>query len=290
MPLWLYGDTTPADLRNAPYAAFMLGSVYNAEICKQRGPELRTLLTLLTQQDIAAFTGKAVKETAGLTIWASVVAYNLKEPLTVIANTCNALERELHSRYSEPNTLIDLVANIDVQRLTVTRRVDNLLTLMRGPRIAPALYLKSTSIRELIDLAFSEMNFPESVSIVVDVPNTLPLVYVDVDETVRIFTNLIENALDSMAEGGILTISAQWQRNKVKIRFSDTGKGISVSQLPQVFDPFFTTKEMGTGLGLTASKLVVEAQGGTIDIESSVGQGTSVILSLPVEEEGNPHI
>jgi len=66
---------------------------------------------------------------------------------------------------------------------------------------------------------------------------------------------------------------------------TDTGVGIPADQLAKIFDPFFSTKEMGTGLGLSVVYGIVERHGGTIDIRSDVGKGTTVSLRLPVERK-----
>jgi signal transduction histidine kinase len=99
----------------------------------------------------------------------------------------------------------------------------------------------------------------------------------------QVWTNLIDNAADVMAEGGTLEITARNQDGNVVITISDTGGGIPEEILPRIFDPFFTTKEpgKGTGLGLHTVHTIVARSGGTITAETS-DKGTKFTVTLPI--------
>ena len=102
----------------------------------------------------------------------------------------------------------------------------------------------------------------------------------------QVFLNIIMNAIEAMNNGGRLEISVRERRDPrfVQVAVIDTGAGISSEHLPRIFDPFFTTKEVGknTGLGLSVSYGIVRTHGGYIDVESTVGTGTTVRVDLPV--------
>jgi two-component system sensor histidine kinase HydH len=87
-----------------------------------------------------------------------------------------------------------------------------------------------------------------------------------------------------MEQGGSLRVSLANRVNdgEVEIRISDTGDGIAPELLPQVFYPYFTTKQGGTGIGLAISQKIIADHGGTIELESEPGKGTTVIVLLPV--------
>lgn len=106
------------------------------------------------------------------------------------------------------------------------------------------------------------------------------------DSLGQVLLNLGKNALQAMPDGGSLRIRAAGSGNSVKIEVSDTGIGISPEQMPRIFEPFFTTKAKGTGLGLALCRKIVEEHGGSIGVESSVGEGTVVSMTLP--RRGNP--
>jgi len=94
---------------------------------------------------------------------------------------------------------------------------------------------------------------------------------------------LATNAVDAMPESGTLTIAARQQYNEVLIEISDTGVGIAPEHVTKIFEPFFTTKEVGrgTGLGLAVCYGILTEHGGSLDVQSTVGVGTTFTISLP---------
>jgi signal transduction histidine kinase len=89
-----------------------------------------------------------------------------------------------------------------------------------------------------------------------------------------------------MPEGGRLTVSAHAESGQVHVSVTDTGCGISQENMKKVFEPLFTTKARGIGLGLPVSKNLVEANGGSIQVESSVNVGSTFTVILPTKEKG----
>jgi len=123
----------------------------------------------------------------------------------------------------------------------------------------------------------------------------LPLIIATGDHLKQVFLNMIINALEAMPQGGRLEMATRYvsecgdhkkacaDAGFVEIEFADTGVGIPAEHINNIFDPFFTTKSKGMGLGLSVSYGIVERHGGQIQLESEVGEGTTVIVRLPVE-------
>jgi signal transduction histidine kinase len=88
-----------------------------------------------------------------------------------------------------------------------------------------------------------------------------------------------------MERGGILRIETYLFKDKVEVAISDSGSGIPSEQMEKIFDYYYTTKEKGVGLGLPIAHRIIEAHGGHLKVESRVGYGTKVIVTLPVEKE-----
>jgi two-component system NtrC family sensor kinase len=128
-----------------------------------------------------------------------------------------------------------------------------------------------------------ETRFAENIGEVIGDPSRLE----------QVFLNLFVNAADAMREkGGKLKITTSAVNHRVRVVVEDTGIGIDEAHLPHIFEPFFTTKEpgLGTGLGLSIVYGVIQSHNGTIDVESTPGEGTTFIVSLPasaVENNGN---
>jgi signal transduction histidine kinase len=107
---------------------------------------------------------------------------------------------------------------------------------------------------------------------------------VNLDPTLfaRALTNMIENALHAMPGGGTLTITARQAGDSAVVEVADTGVGMDADDLQKIFEPYFSTKATGTGLGLTIAKRNIELNGGTIDVRSERGVGTTVVITLPL--------
>jgi len=97
----------------------------------------------------------------------------------------------------------------------------------------------------------------------------------------RTFLNIFVNAVQSIENGGTITVNVEEAKNHYVVRIEDTGCGISQENLSKIFDPFFSTKETGTGLGASIVRNIIEAHGGSIRIESEEGTGTKVTIELP---------
>jgi signal transduction histidine kinase len=108
-------------------------------------------------------------------------------------------------------------------------------------------------------------------------------VFVDSQQIGQVLTNLVTNAYQAMPTGGKLTIQGEVAKDYVRILVTDTGRGISPENIQKIFEPLFTTKAKGIGLGLAVSKNMVEANGGTIEVASREGKGSTFTINLPTE-------
>ena len=121
-------------------------------------------------------------------------------------------------------------------------------------------------------------------TVTLDLPETLPPMWVDGRQIQQVFRNLISNAVEAMAEGGTLAIRAveNSQEGTVSVSVRDSGSGMPPEVLARLFQPLFTTKARGIGLGMVVVKNLTEANGGTITVESEVGKGSVFSVTLPV--------
>ncbi len=131
-----------------------------------------------------------------------------------------------------------------------------------------------------------------NIRIVKNLDPFLPFVRGNSGQLKQVFMNIIVNAAEAIHGNGTLTITTSLSpdRKTVWIEFADTGEGIPEENLSRIFDPFFTTKDVGkgTGLGLATSYGIVQDHGGTINVRSKVGLGTSFIIELPIQPQTQP--
>ena len=119
------------------------------------------------------------------------------------------------------------------------------------------------------------------------------LIYADKNQLIRVFTNIIQNAIQAIPEhrkGNISMVVTKLKDNFIRITIIDNGEGITPEKGERLFEPYFTTKSSGTGLGLAMCKDIIEKFNGRISFESQLGEGSSFHIDLPVEdanEEGS---
>jgi len=188
------------------------------------------------------------------------------------------LRDELAVKPSNAEIVDELLAQID----RLEQLVRDLLTYAR-PR---ALNRQPFDLQELLDRLLRR--YKESVD---DAGITIHRIYgpgtgsvtADLQQMEQVFLNLIHNAVQAMESGGTLTVSTRAGDGDIAISFRDDGKGIPPGDLARVFQPFFTTKHRGSGLGLPIVKKIVEAHGGSIEVETEPGEGTTATVKLPSE-------
>ena len=159
-----------------------------------------------------------------------------------------------------------------------------------------ALNLSKQSLAPVLQavLALMEANLSHhQIELVLDVSPETPEIEFDSDKLKQAFMNVVLNAMEAMPKGGVLKVSTVMDADKsLGIKVVDTGIGIPKADLEHLFEPFFTRKTRGTGLGLANVKRILEQHGGRVEIESTLGAGTTVLMWLPMEisEIGNKEI
>jgi two-component system NtrC family sensor kinase len=139
----------------------------------------------------------------------------------------------------------------------------------------------------------SHQKHGEQVSFEIQTAGDLPSVSGDPGQLQQVIIALATNAVDAMPQGGQLTITTRRNGESVQVEVSDTGLGIAPENVPKIFEPFFTTKEVGkgTGLGLAVCYGILTEHGGSLDVQSTVGVGTTFTISLPaISDDGEEQV
>ncbi len=209
---------------------------------------------------------------------AASLAHEVRNPL----NSINLQLVLLSRRIGKTPERAQLEALVEAARREVVRLealVQEFLSLSSLDRLKVTHRSPGQVLREVKEL-MEPFARERGVAVREDIPEALPEVALDSDKLRQALINLVRNAIEAMAEGGTLTLSAEVGEGEVVLRVGDTGAGIP--QGVDVFDVFLTTKEGGTGLGLPIARRIVEAHGGRLGYESHPGAGTVFAVSLKV--------
>lgn len=215
----------------------------------------------------------------------ATASHELRTPLTSIQMGVYLLLERAAGELTEKQVEVLSACRDDCDRLDKLMR--DLLDLSRieAGESKPTLALVRT--KDLIDEATEELRpqvESKGLDFKVDVPITLPPVRVDRTQVERVLTNLVVNAI-RYTQTGEIKISVQPRGNSVAVSVSDTGSGIPQEYLPHIFDKFVQVPGAttgGAGLGLAISRLIVEAHGGQISVQSEPGKGSTFTFTLPV--------
>lgn len=218
---------------------------------------------------------------ASLGVLASEVAHEINNPIGVILGYSSFLE----SKLADDEKIKNYVIEIKKESQRCKKIVENFLNYARIPNPV----LKEINLNAVLDEIISfASNHPDIQDIDIEkhFDKDLPLIMADEDQIKQVAINLIFNAASAIEGSGKITISTErGLEGFVNILFKDTGKGIPEEHLERIFEPFFTTKPKGTGLGLAIARQIVKQHLGNISIQSELGKGTLVVVSLPIDRD-----
>lgn len=237
------------------------------EMVEERTKELLDAQEQLVRKEKLAVLGQL----------AGGVGHELRNPLGVISNSVYYLKMVLPDADKK---ILDYLGTISSE---VNRSTEIVSDLVNFSRTKPA-EKERIEVSELIVQVLERHSPSEKVEVTTQVASDLPLVFVDARQIGQVLDNLVTNAYQAMPEGGKLPIKAKAEEDKVLVSFMDTGCGISQENMKKLFEPLFTTKAKGMGLGLAVSKNLVEASGGSIEVESEEGKGSTFTVILPTKE------
>lgn len=221
---------------------------------------------------------------AGLHTLSAGVAHELRNPLSAIDLNLHLLEEELRAG-TRPSSTLDKylhVLNAETRRLSAI--LDNFMKFARPG----SFRLHAVDTEKLLSHIMSLLQYEAQdrrIQLISKAPDTLPALMGDETEISQVLVNVIVNAFQAMPNGGecqvvirgIKTDEKEW----VELTVQDSGIGIKKAELSRLFEPFYTTKTAGSGLGLAIAYRIVQDHEGTIQVSSTPGIGTAVVIKLP---------
>ena len=202
----------------------------------------------------------------------SELAHDIRGPLQTITNSLFLMERKPGDTTYFPK--------MGEALKQATALLDAFREYYRGHEITPM----QGDLNKLLEKALEEIQIPSTIQISTDLSSSLPQIMLDLMKIKRVFSIIINNAIEAMPNGGRLVISTGISGDRILATVSDTGIGIPEAAREKIFVAFGSKKKGGFGLGLAATKAIVEAHGGSISFESEVGKGTTFIVAMPVDK------
>lgn len=207
---------------------------------------------------------------------AAGLVHDLSHPIQNIGNSCKLIQKmfeDLEYRETFKKT-------VERELVIVKRVLDDLRNIARP---IPLERFPVDLNRTVADAAESMEPHAETAGLTLRTELTPETVFIegDVFALGRVYRNLILNAIQATAPGGLIVVASEARADSVQVRIYDTGCGIPPDRIGQIFEDFVTTKRRGLGLGLAISKKIVEQLGGQISVTSEVGKGTTFVIEFP---------
>jgi signal transduction histidine kinase len=216
------------------------------------------------------------------------VSHELRTPVAIIRGYADLMEKEeLGELQAEQKEAISVI----VRRSTLLGKIVEDLTTMMETKAHP-VYRESVPLLEVIERSVEDFRTSldkAGLTLALNLPSFTPPVQGNSAHITRLIDNLISNAIKFTPSGGTIGISLTSDNDEITLQVCDSGVGIPADKIGRIFDRFYqvdgstTRRYGGTGLGLALVKEIATAHGGSIDVESTVGQGSTFTLKLPIE-------
>ena len=261
----------------------------DVRILADTADELRRLVDDFNAMTATLATQRAeLARSNQLKAWAQMarqVAHEIKNPLTPIQLAAEHLQRVHADQHSPLGQVVDQCVVTILGQVRLLRQIASDFSNFAAE---PTPRFEDVSVAELLSDVMQPYRLAASERLRIDVfvPGGLPLVRIDRTLVARAVTNLVENAIQAMPQGGTMTVTARAVAAGVSVAVADTGVGMDAEAARRAFEPYFSTKTGGSGLGLPNAKRYVEISGGSTDLESAPGGGTTITLTLPAVPPG----
>ncbi|GAE95370.1 two-component sensor histidine kinase [Gracilibacillus boraciitolerans JCM 21714] len=205
---------------------------------------------------------------------AAGITHEIRNPLTSIKGLLELKQMDEDPSDKYTPIILDEVNRIDT--------IVNDLMMLGKPKSHSFSRENVPHILEYVVSLLKPLAVKNNIKLKTKIAEDLQPIYCDEIQIKQVFINLVKNAIESMENGGEITIAANLSNDNVVIEVIDQGVGIPQEKIPKMGEPFYTTKETGTGLGLMVSIKIIEEHQGDVLIDSEVDRGTSVTVILPI--------
>ncbi len=251
---------------------------YGAQIQKSFDDEIGELCDTINEMSTEIKTAERMK-----TDFISSVSHELRTPLTAISGWSETL-----MSVNDPAEVRKGIKIIQSESVRLTKLVEELLdfTRLEGGRMK--MQIAEMDVRAVLEEAvymFMDILKRDGIELIYNDPDDIPMISGDQERLKQVFLNILDNAAKHGAEGQKIEVSLDADESSVYVNVRDFGAGIPDEELPHVKSKFYkgSTKSRGSGIGLAISDEIVRMHGGTVDIYSTIGSGTMVRITLPID-------
>ena len=255
----------------------------SASLIRYSGSEvIQSFIRDITEKKLLEKRVMQTDKLASIGTFTAGLAHEIRNPLNSVNLQLLLLERRIldGTRFTETESL----ELINIVREEVSR-LDNLVTEFLFFAKPLNLDFHPCNIHRIIDDVFAlfyariEQN---EISLDRKYMDNMPLLSLDAEKIKQALINIVQNSIEAMGDGGVLSVTTELRNKRVVVRVEDSGAGIPKEDLDKVFEVFYTSKEKGTGLGLPISFQIIELHGGTIEIGSENDAGTTCTMSFMI--------
>lgn len=220
---------------------------------------------------------REVEQLTGIGQMAANVAHEIRNPLLAVGGFARQLHEGMDA--DDPRREYTSIILEEVTRLEQILREQ--LTLER--HLVPVLAeVDINQILRDVRKLLSHGILSSQIRLIGNLAETLPTTLGDANQLKQAFLNIITNAIQSLPDGGVITVTTSQKGGSIVVRIEDTGPGIPGDVMSKLFVPFFTTRKAGSGLGLAVTKRIIDNHGGDIEVMSEGGKGTAFNISIPI--------
>jgi DNA-binding LacI/PurR family transcriptional regulator/signal transduction histidine kinase len=241
------------------------------EMVQERTKELQEAQEQLIRREKLAILGQL----------AATVSHEIRNPLATIRVSASAVDRKTRGKE------LGVEQALDRMQRNITR-CDNIISELLDYTRIPELHPEVVCFDDWLVRVLDEQHLPEGISLFRELASGVEI-SLDPERFRRVIINLINNAWEAMLElpetsdkTRVLRVESSVVAGRLKVMVSDTGSGIPAAVMPHIFEPLYSTKGFGVGLGLSVVEAIVKLHGGEVEIASEAGQGTQVVVWLPI--------
>jgi signal transduction histidine kinase len=213
---------------------------------------------------------------------ASALAHEIRNPLNFINLSIDHVREHLAPDESRRREDFErILKNVKAEISRLNRLVGDFLSFGKPMRLDARACALDELVREVAGVVDHKAR-DQGIALVTETEGPLPALVADPELLKTCLLNLMINAIDAMPKGGVLRVATRREQDSIVTTVADTGQGMSAQEIRDAFEPYFSTKETGVGLGLALTRKIVADHGGTVELSSEPGRGTTALIRLPL--------